>query len=361
MNSKPKIAVIIPAWNEEKTIPSSIHSIFESVYPISRVLVVSDNSTDNTVEVTKKLKKVYPKLRVIETKNNKARKAGALNQGIRSLRNDIKYVLVLDADTQADSKCISEGIKQLENDPRLGGICARTHTKDRPQNATFVQKMLWHLQRLEYATADSRRVEYLGSIQILAGSCVIYRLSSLNEVALKRKNGQFYDEQSLIEDYELTISLKELGWKTTIGLSMHSWTEVPLDIKTQWLQRIRWARSHVDTLRNKGWNKVTRKDILNHILFLILLPQQLFFLALLIYLVVTGVSFQWNPLLWFILGLNWLNRMYRIKYLLDLNIWDILIRAMYIPEELYGLWHSAQRIRSYWLAFTNGPEEWHLT
>ena len=146
------------------------------------------------------------------------------------------------------------------------------------------------MQRLEYATADSRRVEKLNNFQILAGSCVLYRLQALQEVAKCRGNGQFYDENSLIEDYELTISLKELGWKVTIGLRMHSWTEVPLSFKVHWQQRIRWARSHVDTLREKGWNKITREDILGHIIFIILLPQQIFFTGLLVYLVLSGVE-----------------------------------------------------------------------
>jgi cellulose synthase/poly-beta-1,6-N-acetylglucosamine synthase-like glycosyltransferase len=80
-------------------------------------------------------------------------------------------------------------------------------------------------------------------------------MEALKQVAIKRGNGQFYDESSLIEDYELTIMLKELGWKTTIGLKMHAWTDVPLNLKTHWQQRIRWARSHIDTLREKGWKR----------------------------------------------------------------------------------------------------------
>lgn len=361
MMTFPKIAVLIPAWNEERTITSSIHSIFESDYPIDQVLIVSDNSTDNTVGVVQSLRAQYPRLNVMETINNKARKSGALNQGIRTLGPGTEYVMILDADTRVHPACIKEGLKLLETDPTIGGICARTHTGPLAANATFAQKIWWHLQRLEYATADSYRVERLNSIQILAGSCVIYRLQALRKVAFRRGNGQFYDESSLIEDYELTISLKELGWKATIGLRMHSWTEVPLNLKVHWQQRMRWARSHVDTLREKGWNKITREDILGHIMFIIILPQQIFFLGLLGYLILTGVEFTWNPLLWVILGLNWLNRMYRLKYIPDLKVSDVLIRASFIPEEVYGLWHSVQQVWAYWLAFTNGPEEWQLT
>jgi len=323
--------------------------------------VSADNCTDNTFSVVETLCPRYRRLGVMETVNNKARKSGALNQAIRRLSNDIKYVLVLDADTRVAPNAVSEAVKLLERDPNLGAVCARTYLSPISRNASLSEKIWWQLQRLEYATADSKRVERLDSIQILAGSCVVYRMDALKQVAKHRGNGQYYDETNLIEDYELTLILKELNWKVTIGTKIHSWTHVPLSMKIHWRQRIRWARSHVDTLRQKGWNKVTRRDILGHIAFSLLLWQQIFFLVLLVYLLLTGVSFAWNPFLWLILGLFWADRLYRVKYVPKLTVMDVFVRAIFLPEEVYGLWQSVQRIRSYWLSFTNGPEEWHIT
>ncbi len=416
--STPKLTVLIPARNEERSIEESIESLFKSDFDIDQVIVISDNSTDRTVEVTDRLGNKCPNLKVISTRNNKARKAGALNRAIRQFCGDTKYVMVLDADTRVEPPCIIEGVRLLENDPKIGGICARTHvapikvprrkvvpldeevtkkivlsdsskevtqkirvgglvpihdeitrkivvgktsSPEPKSKITLGQKIWWQIQRLEYATADSNRVENLEKIQILAGSNVIYRMEALKQVANKRGNGQFYDEHSLIEDYELTIALKQLGWKTTMGLNMHAWTDVPLSTKVHWQQRIRWARSHVDTLREKGWGKITRGDILGHILFTIIFPQQIFFLGLLVYLLATNTHVVWNPLLWGILGLNWISRMYRLRYIPDLRFSDVLVRALFIPEELYGVYQSVQRVYSYWLAFSDGPEVWHET
>lgn len=357
----PKVVVVIPAWNEQATIGKTIRSVFKQDYSLEGVVVSADNCTDNTAVVAVALCSQYERLGVMETANNKARKSGALNQTIRRLPNDIKYVLVLDADTRAAPNVVSEAVKLLEEDPKLGAICARTHLTSLARNASLSEKIWWQLQRLEYATADSRRVERLDSIQILAGSCVMYRMDALRQVAKYRGNDQFYDEGNLIEDYELTLTLKELDWKVTIGIKMHSWTDVPLSLKIHWQQRIRWARSHVDTLRQKGWNKVTRRDILGHVTFSLLLSQQAFFLVLLMYLLLNGVVFAWNPFLWLILGLFWADRLYRIKYVLNPTATDVFIRAVFLPEEAYGLWHSVQRVWAYWLAFTNRPEEWYLT
>lgn len=357
----PKVAVLIPAWNEQAAIEEAIQSVFRQDHPLEVVVVSADNCTDNTVAVVTALCSRYKGLGVMETVKNKARKAGALNQAIQGLPNDVKYALVLDADTRAAPNVVSLAVEFLEEYPKLGAICARTHLTPLARDASLSERIWWHLQRLEYATADSRRVERLGSIQILAGSCVMYRTDALRQVAEYRGNGQFYDEGNLIEDYELTLTLKELGWRVTIGTTMHSWTDVPLSLRVQWQQRIRWARSHVDTLRQKGWNKVTRQDILGHVAFCLLLPQQIFFLGLLVYLLLTGTEFTWNPLLWLILGLFWADSLYRIKYVPNPTATDVLIRVVFLPEEAYGFWHSIQRVWSYWLAFTNGPEEWHLT
>lgn len=354
----PKIAVIIPAWNEEKTIAEVIKTVFNQDCPLEKVIVVADNCSDDTVGVVTNLYSQYDQLECIETIENKARKAGALNQAIRHLPEDIEYVLVLDADTRAAPDVVSQAALFLREDPRLGGICARTHLTPLPRNASLIEKVLWRLQRLEYATADSRRVERLGNIKILAGSCVMYHMGALRQVAEYRGNGQFYDESSLIEDYELTLTLKSLGWRTTLGITMHSWTDVPLSPKIHWQQRIRWARSHVDTLRQKGWNKTTRHDIISHVIFCLILPQQIFFLGILAYLLLSQTSFTWNPLLWVMIPLLWADRLYRIRYVPNVTLTDVLIRMAFIPEELYGLWHSVQRVWSYWLAFTGGPERW---
>lgn len=353
----PRIAILIPAWNEQHTIARAILSASNQKYPNKKIVVAVDNSTDETFNIAHSMKSFVPNLIVFKTVKNKARKAGGLNQAIHQFCTDSDFVMVMDADTVAHPDVVTEGMKILSN-TKIGAICALTHVTQLPKKSTLGQQVLWHLQKLEYASADSRRIERPEDLQILAGSCVIYRKLALETVVDFRNNGQFYDQSSLIEDYELTLTLKSIGWKVTVGTKMHSWTDVPLSFKVLWQQRIRWARSHIDTLRQKGWNKTTKRDILEHVAFALLLTQQLAFLSLVIYLLLTGVTFVWNSFLWIILGLFWFDRMYRLKYVDHITPTDIVIRALYIPEELYGLLHSFQRVWSYWLSFINGPEEW---
>ena len=63
----PKVSVVIPAWNEAKSIAKTIKSIIASDYPKGKleILVVDDGSKDKTLSIAKKFKskivKVYTK------------------------------------------------------------------------------------------------------------------------------------------------------------------------------------------------------------------------------------------------------------------------------------------------------------
>jgi glycosyltransferase involved in cell wall biosynthesis len=47
----PKVSVIIPAWNEEVGIVSTINSVIHNYYKNIEIIVINDGSTDNTEQV----------------------------------------------------------------------------------------------------------------------------------------------------------------------------------------------------------------------------------------------------------------------------------------------------------------------
>lgn len=80
---------IVPAYNEEKTI-GDVLEVLEKVTLISKIIVVSDGSTDGTVEVASRYD-----VEVIELEENRG-KGGALKAGVENYQADV--VLFLDAD-----------------------------------------------------------------------------------------------------------------------------------------------------------------------------------------------------------------------------------------------------------------------
>jgi cellulose synthase/poly-beta-1,6-N-acetylglucosamine synthase-like glycosyltransferase len=59
----PKISIIVPAYNEEKTIADCIKSLLKLDYPDFEVILVDDGSTDGTLQKAKEI--VDPHLRVL--------------------------------------------------------------------------------------------------------------------------------------------------------------------------------------------------------------------------------------------------------------------------------------------------------
>src|SRR4051794_8651526 len=78
-----RVVALVPAHNEQDIIGRTIESLINQTWPLSYILIIADNCSDRTVRIVRQYQKKYgtSKLRLMKTKNNKHKKAGALNQG----------------------------------------------------------------------------------------------------------------------------------------------------------------------------------------------------------------------------------------------------------------------------------------
>jgi len=105
------VSVIVTTKNEEQNIANCLHSIknstnfINSTNPNIEIIVIDNNSTDDTVKIAKKFTdKVYNKGR---------QRATQLNFGVNKVKG--KYILYLDADMILSNKVIEECIIKCEN------------------------------------------------------------------------------------------------------------------------------------------------------------------------------------------------------------------------------------------------------
>jgi len=102
--------VLIPAYNEEKTIKEIIKDLKKRVK--SKIIVVNDASTDKTGELAEK-----ERVLVLTHKTNKG-KGGALKTGFRYILKNlpkIEYVILIDADSQYPPSEVPKILKPLKN------------------------------------------------------------------------------------------------------------------------------------------------------------------------------------------------------------------------------------------------------
>ena len=98
------LSVIIPAYNEEKRITKTLLSVEEYLkrQPYNyEILVVSDGSTDSTIEVVSRLKEQISSLRIIDNKKNHG-KGFVVRQGMLAAGGDVRLFMDADNSTNID-------------------------------------------------------------------------------------------------------------------------------------------------------------------------------------------------------------------------------------------------------------------
>lgn len=99
-----KISVIMSAYNAECTIERAVNSVMASTYPNLELIIVDDKSTDNTIEIIKRLQKVYKNIILIRHRRNKG--AGlARRSGIEASTGD--FLTFVDSDDEIDKNLLS--------------------------------------------------------------------------------------------------------------------------------------------------------------------------------------------------------------------------------------------------------------
>lgn len=253
----PRVTAVIPAHNEEIGIAQTIDSLRRQTQPPDRILVAADNCTDGTVAIAGALG-----VDVLQTRENAARKAGALNQALAvvlptMLPHDL--VLMMDADSQLGPDFIEQGKRYFEKFSRRGGISGSYVAAEHPSGVGL-------LQRIEYTQGLRTVHRRAGKIHVLAGAATMFTVEALRTVAGLRGStlipgvrGQIYHESSLTEDYELTIAMKRAGYDPRCAPDCRLVTDI-MPTWSDWMtQRLRWQRGTLETLMAYGFVLHTRK------------------------------------------------------------------------------------------------------
>ena len=190
MTSFPFISLIVPAFNEEKTIRKSLQSLLELDYPNYEIIMVDDGSTDNTLEEVKDLK--HSKLKVIHQQNKG--KPNALNNGIKNSKGEI--VVTVDADTTLNKNALQKIASRFIQNSKIGAVAG--NVKVIPENG-----VLNIIQGTEYTIGINlvrKAQSMLGCVMIVPGPIAALRRDAIE------KAGYFSDD-TFAEDFDITMKI----------------------------------------------------------------------------------------------------------------------------------------------------------
>ncbi|MFC1522213.1 glycosyltransferase family 2 protein [Elusimicrobiota bacterium] len=274
----PPISILAPAYNEEKNIIASVHSLLGLVYPQFEVIVINDGSSDKTLEVMKR----EFKLRSTARNYNEQIKAKNINAIYKS--DTHKNLLVIDKQNGGKADSLNAGINVstyplfcsidadsvLENHSLLqvvypfmeafsemtatGGLVRAANGLDirggQVMEVKLSDKWIVNFQIVEYFRAflsGRMGLSMLNCLLVVSGAFGLFKKQPVIDVG-------GYRTDIVGEDMELVVRLhhKMRQWKKPNRIYFIPdpvcWTEVPESLKILSRQRNRWQRGLIESL-----------------------------------------------------------------------------------------------------------------
>lgn len=117
-NTKPLVSIILPVRNQERFLNESINSLLKQTYKNIEIIVVNDNSTDNSGSILRKFKN-KKKIRIIQNKKQYGI-AVSLNRGVRKSRGE--FIAFMDAQDLCSRNRLQKQVAYLINNPKTVAV-----------------------------------------------------------------------------------------------------------------------------------------------------------------------------------------------------------------------------------------------
>ncbi len=262
---RPRVAVLIPAYNEEKVIERTVQGALDSDYPNLRVVVIDDGSKDRTLEIVRRTFAAEEAAGavLILTKANGG-KAETLNFGLEHI-GDAEVFVGIDADTIIAPDAIARLVPHFLN-PKVAAVAGNAKVGNRVN--------LWtRWQALEYITSQNferRALNTMGAVSVVPGAIGAWRTEAVRDAG-------GYHVDTVAEDADLTMALLRNGYRVEYEDMALAFTEAPTTASALMRQRFRWSFGILQAIfKHKG--VFARKGALgfvalpNILIFQILLP-----------------------------------------------------------------------------------------
>ncbi|WP_265131462.1 polysaccharide deacetylase family protein [Chryseobacterium oranimense] len=229
LETYPKVSIIVPAYNEEVNIISSLDNLLKQTYPNFDIIMVDDGSKDSTFQKAKEAFSDHPKMKIF-TKSNGG-KATALNFGIS--QTDAEYVVCIDADTKLQYDAVKYLIARFLNsdpDDKIAAVAGNVKVGN-------TVNWLTRWQSIEYTTSqnfDRLAYSYINAVTVIPGAIGAFKKSVILEAG-------GYSTDTLAEDCDITVKILRAGYTVANENRAVAVTEAPESVKQFLKQRFRWT------------------------------------------------------------------------------------------------------------------------
>src|SRR3989344_4897515 len=211
----PTVTVIVPCFNEEKTVIETIKSILNLDYPkeLVSIILVNDGSTDNTLKVFNKFKN-HSRIKILSKPNGG--KHTAVNLALEQVETEL--VGCLDADSFVMPNALQKIVPYFDDEKTMAVTPSiKVHE---PKN--FLQ----YIQKTEYSWSIflRRMLSSMGALYVTPGPFSIFRTRVFRELG-------GYKHAHMTEDMEMAMGMQKNRYKIVNSHGAHVYTITPSTLK----------------------------------------------------------------------------------------------------------------------------------
>jgi hyaluronan synthase len=235
---EPHVAIVMPAFNEEEVIESSLRSLLTLDYPADKLelVAVNDGSTDDTLARLRAVAQESPRVRVIDLGHNQGKRA-AMAAGMRATEAEI--LAFVDSDSALEPDALHQLVQGFA-DPDVGAICG--HADVMNPNDSWLTRM--QVVRYFVAFKVVKAAESVFSCVTCCSGCFsAYRRSAILPHLDRWEHQTFLGSKATFGDDRALTNCVLRDWKVRYASSAVSHTLVPVKTRQFLRQQLRWKRS----------------------------------------------------------------------------------------------------------------------
>lgn len=238
----PMVSIMVPAHNEAIVIRRTVLALLNFDYPQDKyeIIVINDNSTDNSAQVLSGIQATYPdrKLIVINTDNKLGGKgkSNALNIALSVASGSV--IAIYDADNTPAPNALRILVENLMSDDKLGAVIGKFRTRNR--NTSLLTRFV-NIETLAYQCMNQAGRFFYFKLCTIPGTNYVIRRSIINQMG-------GWDTKALSEDTEISFRLYRMGYYIKFMPLAVTWEQEPQKLKQWFKQRTRWAKGNLYVL-----------------------------------------------------------------------------------------------------------------
>jgi len=241
----PTVAVLVPCFNEEKTLEHTVNSLLALEYPKDtlEVVIIDDGSKDATRAIGERMAAKHRQVRFFHKENGG--KYTAMNFGIGATQAEL--IGCLDADSFVAPDALLEVVKRFEADKSTMAIT--------PAMKVYRPRTLLELmQSVEYTFGIfyKKMFDNLAALNVLPGPFSIYKREVFTTIGL-------FKHAHNTEDMEIAFRMHAYGLKIANAHNAFVYTTVPT---TPWAlikQRTRWSQGFLQNSQDYSYMYFNRR------------------------------------------------------------------------------------------------------